>query len=241
MPNHRVPVHRRMTNRMDGGGFLDKLKGISQKVGSKVCPKGYVAKINAEENPAHMPCHNYTGPATDFEARVRAGVQPMNPVDAGSFEHDAVYNAVTKGLKSGAMDRQMAKKLVRDSDKELVRRVKTMSRPDAKIVQAAIQGKMVAEDTGALDPLKFVGSGKEPVPPNPIKALRKRAIKQHYSTRPYRPTKQDMYGDFSNLKFHKSAAKHMGKNKQGGAKDMQGGFLGALASIAIPMVLNQLM
>ena len=109
----------------------------------------------------------------------------MNPVDAGSMEHDRVYHELNKRLKNKTISREDAIKATRQSDEQLVRHVSNMRRPDAKIVKKAIQSKMKAEDRGILDPLKFVGGqegggeSEEEEEPHPVRELRKKGIKIH--------------------------------------------------------------
>lgn len=167
-----------------GAGLQDILLKGSRTIGKALCPPGYVGKVHDQEKPRHLPCHNFTGPGTDVWARINAGIKPMNPVDSGSQQHDITYDQVAKALKAGTMSKDKAKQVLRESDKELVRRVRANNVPkrDAFIVDKAISGKMKAEDLGIVDPLKYVkGSGKEKEPekPNPLKNLRKKAIKIH--------------------------------------------------------------
>lgn len=57
----------------------------------------------------HIPGHNFTGPGTKFEKRVKRGDKPINKVDAISYEHDLAYH---EGRNKGAADKKYVQQAV---------------------------------------------------------------------------------------------------------------------------------
>lgn len=57
----------------------------------------------------HLPGHNFTGPGTKFEKRVKRGDKPINKVDQISYEHDMAYH---EGRNRSVADRKYVKRAV---------------------------------------------------------------------------------------------------------------------------------
>lgn len=113
----------------------------------------------------HLPGHNFTGPGTRIKTRLKYDVKPMNAVDKITRLHDIDYMVISDALKSGNLSKHDAIKLVRKADKDCVRRIQHISKRElprddsAYWVSTAMSSKMLAEDSGVLDPLKFIISG----------------------------------------------------------------------------------
>jgi hypothetical protein len=119
------------------------------------------------ESATHLPGHNFTGPGTDVNRRIAAGVKPTNAVDAGAMRHDLAYQDIYNGVKNGSIPRAKIPELVRKADMDLlntVTRLRGKDRPadgSANLVRAAMLAKMAGEKSGVISPNKFVGaSGK---------------------------------------------------------------------------------
>ena len=156
---------------------------------------GYGRYVPPFSGEYHLPQHNYTGPGTAYKWRKAHGVKPTNAVDAASMEHDGAYADLKEALMEGKVTREVARKLVRDVDEELIRRIQLI--PDevqpadhsGPVVIALIKKKMAFEDRGWLDPLQFVVNTQSKVkgqlpPKAPWKHIIKELMHQSMETVP---------------------------------------------------------
>ena len=115
------------------------------------------------ENPHHLPGHNFTGPGTNVLGRIALGVKPTNAVDAASMQHDLAYNTLKTNFDKGYMDRDAVIRGAREADLKLIHDVhlippELVPKDGSKqLVLAAMFGKIAAENANVLNPTRFVG------------------------------------------------------------------------------------
>jgi hypothetical protein len=90
------------------------------------------------------------------------------------------YAKIGQQIRNNEIGKNAACKMLRDCDKDIIRRSSSIDDANSRAVTAAIENKIIREDKGEIDPLDFVGSGGRPVdPPHPIKYLKKKALSIH--------------------------------------------------------------
>jgi hypothetical protein len=135
-----------------------------------------------EEGEVHPPVYTkegwskprWLGPGSDFETKIRKGLEPVTPVDRVARVHDARYSRV------------MSASDVRDADKHMVRRLKEMwkNKEDYKInliiAGLPIMAKMKLEDAGIFKADKFAPYDVPPEDPEMIDKLIKAETQAGY-------------------------------------------------------------
>ena len=103
----------------------------------------------------HFPGYNYLGPGTKIEENIESGIEPINDTDAAAKAHDLDYLNIGKM----AVSDEEKKKLVRDSDKKFIDRLNKNKESDLwgnLAGRVGIRGKIILEDLGLLNPIKFL-------------------------------------------------------------------------------------
>jgi len=109
--------------------------------------------------------HNFTGPGTQVLLRQDLGAPyntPVNALDACSKSHDLAFTNIGQKLKSGSINRDEMRKLVRDADAEYVDCAKNAPAKDLSeqaekmIAGQIIKGKMALEKMNVLNPETFI-------------------------------------------------------------------------------------
>jgi hypothetical protein len=88
------------------GNLLTKARNFGRK---KVCSSLTKPLFPGEK---HLPCHNYSGPGTQYRKRQARGDQPINGIDYCSMIHDGDYDRIT----NSNMTKEQKVLAVRDSD-----------------------------------------------------------------------------------------------------------------------------
>ena len=120
-----------------------------------------------------LPGHKYCGSGTDIVANIINGVEPRNYADSVCMLHDIDYlKAMVKFVQSGDKHNEVTvkeeiKKFMRDSDERLakvgrelqtsIKGVDADTKKTAFAMEKAMEAKILAENTGVLDPLSFLG------------------------------------------------------------------------------------
>ena len=142
-----------------------------------ILPRRNPDQSNAYEK--HLPGSNYIGPETDIVRRLNEKIIPTTQCDKAAMRHDIDYFNIRSKLRDAQIIPSMAKKAVRASDNLLIQaatkaandKTNLLNRTHGKLTAPAIKSKKIAENIGVLDPLKFVGKGKDP-----LKKMRKALI-----------------------------------------------------------------
>ena len=124
----------------------------------------WVSRVNDAEHPTHYPGHNFTGPGTDVIGRISAGIGPTNAVDECSMYHDLAYTIIGDKLNSHEITEETASCMVRYADENFITCVREIPKDnipndgsrDAAL--AAMRAKILSEDTGMMDPMKYIDS-----------------------------------------------------------------------------------
>lgn len=128
-------------------------------------------------------------PGTDIVRRLNENILPTTQVDKAAMKHDITYYNVRDGLRSRTLTVPEAKKKIRESDNILIKEAKKnvispLNPANSSHAVGAIVGmkaKTLAEDSGLIDELKFVGTGKmkkiKGMPADPLRKLRKAMLK----------------------------------------------------------------
>jgi len=115
--------------------------------------------------------HNFTGPGTQVLLREQMGPPyntPVNALDACSRSHDLSFTDIGSKLKSGSIDRDTMRKLVRDADREYVDCARKAPSKDFTeqaekyVAGQVIKGKMALESVGILNPDTFIKDNSKP-------------------------------------------------------------------------------
>ena len=89
------------------------------------------------------------------------------------------YTQISQQLRDKHIDPNTAVKLVRECDKDIIRRSSMKNDSDSKVTCMLLKQKMKDEDKGQSNPLEMLGGGKPVEPPHPIKYLKKKALDLH--------------------------------------------------------------
>jgi len=120
-----------------------------------------------------LPGHKYCGSGTDIVGNIIKGVEPRNYADSVCMLHDIDYlKAMAKFVQSGDKPgvKEQIKEFMRDTDERLAKVGRELQKmpdvPDdtkktAFAMEKAMEAKILAENTGVLDPLSFLGKTVE--------------------------------------------------------------------------------
>ena len=106
-------------------------------------------------NPLGAGKYNYCGPFTKME-----GQKPVNNTDKACMYHDIDYENIKQQRKSGMIDDNTTRKLVREADNKMLESMKNETGVLNSLVRNIIKGKEKLEDWKILNPKLFVGNGK---------------------------------------------------------------------------------
>lgn len=123
---------------------------------SAICPSTTTPLLPGEN---HLFCANYTGPGTNIDTRIAAGIVPTSASDACSQVHDLAYQSIGNGSAPAGFN-------VRGADQNLLNCYRAGLTTDQSALNIAstavayplIRGKMVLEDLGLLSPSSFINT-----------------------------------------------------------------------------------
>jgi hypothetical protein len=93
----------------------------------------------------------YCGPNTNLKTRLARGDKGISPTDVLCKNHDMAYATISE---SQAPDKKKIDK-VRKADMKLYNDAKKINSINSKAVQIGMKAKMLSEDVGLIDPLKY--------------------------------------------------------------------------------------
>lgn len=106
----------------------------------------------------HVPGYNYVGPGTDLDSR--AGVLPVDEVDAAAREHDLAYLEIERDIANGLISKEEARLLIRKADVEFGQRAGASRTSIGALSQIFMSLKAKFEDLGLLSPERFTNLTK---------------------------------------------------------------------------------
>ena len=105
--------------------------------------------------------YNYCGPNTKLE-----GQKPSNKIDRICEQHDYSFEAIEKAKKAG-IDRATREAMTREADERMLQQLRDI-KPEGlsekighTISRLGIGAKVLAEDLGLIDKLKYSGGKKK--------------------------------------------------------------------------------
>lgn len=115
--------------------------GYSNKHRKKECPPESKSLYRGE---FHYKCHNFTGPGTNYTARVKRGDKPLNEIDKCSMVHDKAY--VDIDTHGRTLTKRERAKRVHVADAEVLKCYERHKHADGfKFAHSAIRAKHKTE------------------------------------------------------------------------------------------------
>lgn len=131
---------------------------LLKKLFKKRRPKKWGLKGRGFKGEFHFPGHNFTGPGTNLEERLRRGDKPVDPTDEASLQHDKDYVQIRKDLGARKINKKQALRRVRKADVRMLKKMfkdrgrSAMHSPQAVLSNTAatlaISGKVALEAIG---------------------------------------------------------------------------------------------